>query len=1681
MRKVLLFLLLIGMFSKAHSQLYGNEWINFSQTYFKLRIVQDGMYRINYSTLQSFGVPVTSINGSNIQLFARGQEVPVYVTTPGILGNADYIEFYGVHNDGYWDSTLYADHNWQANDKLSLFSDTAYYYLTWSSAPSVNHIADVPNIIAGAPPKELYCWYTTSFVGGKARTSDLLCRGAVALEGQWLWNSDFSNTEGYIDPLFNKTNKDFLVNTPHPYTAGPNIDLKTAILGYGHGNTNYGNYDHWMVINVNGNEIWNGNYNGFIMNRLDLTNIAASWLTAPTTTLQYSTAASPSEFDYNSVPWFDFKYPRLFDFDNLRSISFSLTSNGTNQYIEAGNFDEAGTTPVLYDFTNKLRLTAIMQNDTGKFLLPPSLQPERQLLLIANDTPAIRLIDSMWTVKFTDYTIEANQGNFIIITHPAMLMDSMGNNWVENYRADKENPLFYPAPYKSIIANINELYDQFAYGIRYHPSSIRKFASYITDKWLPVQQRYFFLIGKGIEFTAMNDQPFLKEYCFVPTHGAPGSDALLSSRGYSPTPLIPVGRLPVLKPEEIEAYLEKQEQFMTAQISGFQTVANKAWMKRVMHLCGGSNTFDQAYFLGFLNKYKTIIEDTLFGGQVHTFAKDNNNPIELATNAEIDSLIQNGVSLITFYGHSSFNSFDFNLDKPEDYHNEGKYPLLLTNGCLIGNLFTSYHGVADNFVLAEKSGSIGFLGPSIFSVATSLDKYSENFYRNLSYKQYDMPIGDIIQKTIQDVYTQSGNDIDRATSEQMLLAGDPALKLNTHQKPDYDLESQNVSFDPPAVSAGLDSFFLQIISYNLGKATEDSVYVDVRRTLPGGEEQNLYHLKIKAPYFNDTLRLAIQTESSEAFGLNKFYVKIDAGFNDSSVNGDIDEISETNNEWTSNLIISADDLVPVWPYDYSIVSDQGVTLKASTVNAFAAPKQFVIQIDTTQMFNSVLLQTKTIVQGGGVVKWTPSLTMKDSVVYYWRTSLDTLYSNEYAWHNASFIYLPGSSPGWNQSHYFQHLSTIQTSGNIELPETRVFKYVDDIKTISAYNGFVVNYGGLIANDAIAFYLNSVLLGRWDCAQCGSTLLIAVIDSSNGTFWGINGQSGCAPAEYGSIQCKTGDRNACFYYTGGANNPVMNDFLLDTIPDGDYILLMSMNYLYAANWDSVQKQAFTNLGLSQIQNVGATQPYVAFFKKHSPDYPVYEITGDTITSVIDTSFNFTGEWDNGYIESPLIGPAASWTSLHWKANSIEQNTDHISLQVIGVNNDGTETVLANNVLASDTSIAGISVSQYPYLRLKLNSLDSTNRTPVQLDYWRINYQPVPEAALNPAAYFSFVDTIHQFLPLSLSCAVENLTPWNMDSMLMKYEVTDVTNALHTYTRRYEPLAGNDTIHVTYNFETSCNCYTGTNYLFVEANPDNDQPEQYHFNNIGITSFNVLSDNLNPLLDVTFDGVHIFDGDLVSAKPDIQIMLKDENKFVPMNDTSEFDIYFIYPDGSRHDVLFDNIHAFFYPADSANLSKENTARVELKEEFLTDGTYQLYVQGYDRGGNASGDNAYKISFEVINKPMLSNVLNYPNPFSTSTRFVFTLTGYETPQQMKFTIYTITGKVVKEIFLGQIGNIHIGNNITDFSYDGTDQFGDKLANGLYFYKVQAVLNGKNMDHYDNGTDQYFKRGIGKMYLMR
>jgi len=79
------------------------------------------------------------------------------------------------------------------------------------------------------------------------------------------------------------------------------------------------------------------------------------------------------------------------------------------------------------------------------------------------------------------------------------------------------------------------------------------------------------------------------------------------------------------------------------------------------------------------------------------------------------------------------------------------------------------------------------------------------------------------------------------------------------------------------------------------------------------------------------------------------------------------------------------------------------------------------------------------------------------------------------------------------------------------------------------------------------------------------------------------------------------------------------------------------------------------------------------------------------------------------------------------------------------------------------------------------------------------------------------------------------------------------------------------------------------------------------------------------------------------------------------------------------------------------------------------------------------------------------------------------------------TISGKIVKEISREELGPLHIGRNITSYTWDGRDMYGNLLANGVYLYRAITQLNGESIEHIQTDLDQYFTKGFGKMVIIR
>ncbi len=388
---------------------------------------------------------------------------------------------------------------------------------------------------------------------------------------------------------------------------------------------------------------------------------------------------------------------------------------------------------------------------------------------------------------------------------------------------------------------------------------------------------------------------------------------------------------------------------------------------------------------------------------------------------------------------------------------------------------------------------------------------------------------------------------------------------------------------------------------------------------------------------------------------------------------------------------------------------------------------------------------------------------------------------------------------------------------------------------------------------------------------------------------------------------------------------------------------------------------------------------------------------------------------------------------------------------------------------------------------MRNADSINLTPYQLRWWKILYDPVPEGALAPNILYNFRDSVSIGQTDSLAIAFKNISDVPFaDSIAANLTVYDANNnANNIQVKKLKALNAGDTAVLKTNIATTS--LSGLNNLYLDVNPTNNhQPEQTHINNFMYRNFAVNADNYKPVLDVTFDGVHILNNDIVAAKPHVLIKMKDESDFLLLNDTSLMNVQLQYPDGTLRPFHFNTDTLIFNPATSG---ADNVASIDFTPYLTDDGTYQLIIHGKDRTGNTAGNVDYTVSFEVYNKPMITNMFNYPNPFTTSTAFVFTVTGSTVPQNIRIQILTITGKIVKEITKEELGPLHIGRNITDYKWDGTDQYSDKLANGVYIYRVLTNLNGKSLDKfptygqdgYEVNTDKYFTKGYGKMYLMR
>ncbi|HSU28174.1 MAG TPA: C25 family cysteine peptidase, partial [Chitinophagaceae bacterium] len=651
MKRILFLFLVLAGFA-AQSQVYNNEWINYSRTYYKFKVGATGLYRINQPTLAALGIGATP--AEQFQLWRNGQEIPLYTTVAtGSMGGSDYIEFWGEMNDGKPDKDFYRVADFQLDDKWSLQTDTAAFFLTINPAgPNLRLQTTANNVIGNLLPIEPYFMHTAG-THWKAKINN----GYAAVVGSLVYSSSYDEGEGWTsnDIGSNVTLIDNQTNLG-VYTGpgAPDGSLKLNAAGNAYNPRN-------MQVSVNGNIIYDQPIDFYDYLKLNIP-VSLAYFSSGTATINIKNATVYGA-DRLVIAQDILTYPHIFDFGNARNFYFELPANINGNYLEIANFNHNGTAPVLYDFTNGTRYLGDISNPAlVKFKLLPSAA-QRKMVLVSEDPVNVSTVSTLTVKNFVNFSLAANQGNYLIISHPALMTATGGGNPVDEYRAYRASAAGGSFNVKIYLSD--ELVDQFGFGIKRSALGIRNFLLWANSHFTTTPIKNVFLMGKGLIYWAnrLGEQnPNIDNLSFVPTWGMPGSDNLLACAPNNEIPIMPIGRLSVINGDEIRVYLNKVKQYELVQATMSPFIADKAWMKNVGHVIGASDDNLTAVLLNYMNGYKATAIDSFYGAKVETFTKTSTDAVQQANSVRLQNLFQEGVGIVTYFGHSSATTLEYNLD-----------------------------------------------------------------------------------------------------------------------------------------------------------------------------------------------------------------------------------------------------------------------------------------------------------------------------------------------------------------------------------------------------------------------------------------------------------------------------------------------------------------------------------------------------------------------------------------------------------------------------------------------------------------------------------------------------------------------------------------------------------------------------------------------------------------------------------------------------------------------------------------------------------------------------------------------------------------------------------------------------------------------------------------------------------
>lgn len=244
-------------------------------------------------------------------------------------------------------------------------------------------------------------------------------------------------------------------------------------------------------------------------------------------------------------------------------------------------------------------------------------------------------------------------------------------------------------------------------------------------------------------------------------------------------------------------------------------------------------------------------------------------------------------------------------------------------------------------------------------------------------------------------------------------------------------------------------------------------------------------------------------------------------------------------------------------------------------------------------------------------------------------------------------------------------------------------------------------------------------------------------------------------------------------------------------------------------------------------------------------------------------------------------------------------------------------------------------------------------------------------------------------------------------------------------------------------------------YYSKHNDNQDDANGYFNNFVIGGFskNPVKDDQGPKIRLYMNNEQFVSGGITNENPVMIAFAEDDIGINTAGTGIGHDITAILDGNSANPIVLND----FYEAEKDNYRK---GKITYPFKNLSPGNHTLTLKVWDVANNSAEAN---IEFTVVKSEAVSlaHVLNYPNPFSNQTRFLFEHNQPGVPLDVDIRIFTVSGKLVKTIQTVIQTN---GFRSETIPWDGRDDYGDKIGRGVYVYRLRIQTpDGKSAEKFE------------------